>query len=110
MVCALAACAQTATTTVDPTLVKEQDAVAPLKEKYKDVVTGVEVKDRTLTLYVEPNAMSMMDEDAEAAMKADALKRWKTVWVRTHPHKHGTVRMVVRDYLGRELSTSSAAV
>jgi hypothetical protein len=109
IVCVLAACAAPAPR-VNPTLAKEQAAVAPLKVKYKDVVTGVEVKGRTLVLYVEPNAMYSMDEDAEAAMKIDALSRWKKAWSGAHPHEHATLRLSVRDYFGRELYTSSTAV
>lgn len=84
--------------------------MAPLKTKYKDVITGTEIRDRTLVIYVEPNAMYSMDEDAEAAMKADALQRFKAAWTRTHPHTHGVLRLDVRDYFGREIGTSSTSV
>ena len=110
LACALAGCAQTAPANADPTLAKEQDAVAPLKTTYSNVITGVEVKDRTLVVYVEPNEMYSMDEDAEAAMKADALNRWKKAWTQAHPHQHGVVHMVVNDYFGRKLFTSSATI
>jgi hypothetical protein len=110
LVCALAACSQGATHNADATLTKEQSAMAPLKDKYNGVITGIDVKDRTLTLYVEPNAMQSMDEDAEIAMKDEALRRWQKAWVSAHPHKHGVLRMVVRDYFGRELSASTATV
>jgi hypothetical protein len=108
-VCALAACSAPAPK-VNSAVAKEQAAVAPLKTRYKDVVTGVEVRDRTLVLYVEPNAMLSMDQGAEDAMKADALNRWKRAWSSTHPHKHATLKLSVRDYFGRVLSTSSATV
>jgi hypothetical protein len=110
LACTAGGCAQNAPQRVDPTIAKEQSAVAPLKTKYKDVITGTDVKDRTLVLYVEPNAMYSMDEDSEAAMKADALHRWVTVWTQTHPHKHAVLRLDVRDYFGRRLSSSSATV
>jgi PBP1b-binding outer membrane lipoprotein LpoB len=110
LACALGGCAQSAPRHADSVLQKEQNAVAPLKDKYKDVITGIDVKDRTLTLYVEPNAMYSMDEDAEAAMKSGALERWKKAWAAAHPHQHGTVRLVVRDYFGREISTATASV
>src|SRR5579884_1286319 len=107
--CALAACSAPAPR-VNPVIVKEQAAVAPLKSKYKDVITGLDVKDRTLIMYVEPNAMSSMDEDAEAAMKADALHRWEKAWTSAHPHQHGKLSLSVRDYFGRALSTRSVNV
>lgn len=108
---ALAACSQTAAgPSGDPILVKEQSAVAPLKAKYKDVVTGTDVKDRTLIVYVDVENMYSMDEDAEAAMKADALARWKSVWSSAHPHKHGVLHLSLRDYYGKEVYASSASV
>ncbi len=104
----LAACSSAPAPNIDPALAKEQDAVATLKTKYAGVVTGTDVKDRTLLMYVDVNAMSEMDEDAESAMKADALQRWKSVWLRAHPHKHGVVHLSVRDYYGKEIYSSSA--
>lgn len=105
----LAGCAQQQPP-ANSTLVKEQGYVAPLKAKYNNVITGLDVKDRTLTIYVEPNAMYSMAEDAEAAMKADALHRWKAAWTSAHPRKHAVLRLIVRDYFGRELSSSSVNV
>ena len=109
LACLLGACSQNPAPT-DPVLAKEQSAVAPLKSKYKDVVMGTDVQDRTLLLYVDVNNMYSMDEDAEAAMKADALARWKHIWSAAHPNRHGRVRLSVRDYYGKEIYASSAAV
>ncbi|HLI97485.1 MAG TPA: hypothetical protein VKT72_15555 [Candidatus Baltobacteraceae bacterium] len=107
--CVLAACSSPAPHT-NPVVAKEQAAVAPLKVKYKDVVTGVDVQGRTLILYVEPNAMYSMDEDAQDAMYVDALQRWKKAWASAHPHEHATVTLSVRDYFGRKISASTAKV
>jgi len=107
---ALAGCAQTTAPKANTVTAREQDAVAPLKDKYKDVITGLDVKNRTLVVYVEPNAMYSMDEGAEAAMKAEALRRWKTAWVKEHPRQHGVLRVDVRDYFGREISTDSTTI
>lgn len=107
--CVLAACSSPAPS-VNPIVAKEQSVVAPLKTKYKDVITGLDFKGRTLVLYVEPNAMYSMNEDAEAAMKAEAVSRWKAAWATAHPGEHGTLKVSVRDYFGREISTSSVKV
>lgn len=106
--CAAAACSQPAS--VNPVQAKEEAAVAPLKARYKNVVTGTDVKDRTLILYVDVNNMLSMDEQAEIDMKAAALQRWKGVWSKAHAGKHGVVRLSVRDYYGKEIYTKSAAV
>jgi hypothetical protein len=109
--CVLAACAPTApTASGDPVLAKEQHAAASLKARYKDVILGTDVKGRTLTVYVDVDNMYSMDEDAEAAMKADALSRWKSIWSQAHPHKHGVLRLSMRDYYGKEVYSSSANV
>lgn len=95
---------------VSPVLSQEQSAVAVLKTKYKGVVLGTDVQHRTLVLYVDVNDMYSMDEDAEAAMKADALERWKSIWAKAHPHAHGSVQLSLRDYYGKEIYRKSAAV
>jgi hypothetical protein len=108
----LAACGPAATTSAggNPTLAQEQSAVASLKTKYKDVVQGTDVKGNTLLVYVDVDNMYSMDEDAEDAMKADALNRWKAVWTKAHPHKHATLHLSMRDYYGKEVYASSAKV
>lgn len=110
LACVLAACSQPAGQSTDPVLAKEQSAVATLKDKYKDVVLGTDVKDRTLTVYVDVNNLYSMDEDAEAAMKADALNRWKRIWSGAHPHEHGVLHLSMRDYYGKEVYSSSSTV
>ncbi len=110
LACALAACSQPAGTPQDAALAKEQNAVATLKTKYKDIVQGTDVKDRTLFVYVDVDNLYSMDEDAEGAMKADALKRWESVWTNAHPHKHALLRLSMRDYYGKEIYAASARV
>jgi hypothetical protein len=87
----------------DPITVKEQQQVAALKPRYKDVIMGTDVKGETLVIYVDVNAMYSMDEPAEDAMKADALARWKRIWSAAHPGKHAKLSVVLRDYFGNEV-------
>lgn len=109
LACALAACSQPAAR-VNPVLAKEQAAVAPLKRTYTGVVTGLDVKGRTLLVYVDVNAMYSLDESSEAQMKSDALARWKSAWAKAHPKRHATVQVSLRDYYGKELYRASARV
>lgn len=109
-VCALAACTQSSPQTLDPTVAREEDAAATLKSQYKDVILGTDISGDTLVVYVDVNNLYSMDEDAEAAMKADALKRWKHIWSESHPHKHAKVHLSMRDYYGKEIYASSANV
>ena len=89
---------------------REQHAVQDLKTRYKDVVMGTDVQKNTLDVYVDVNNMYSMDEQSEAAMKAQALAEWKRVWTAAHPHTHGTIRLSVRDYYGKEVYASAARV
>lgn len=107
---ALAACSQGAQPRVDPAIAREQSAAASIKTQYKDVILGTDVKDRTLTVYVDVNNLYSMDEDSELTMKAAVLARWKRAWSAAHPHKHATLHLSMRDYYGKEIYTASARV
>jgi predicted small lipoprotein YifL len=102
---ALAACSTTAQLTKpdDAITAKEQEQVAALKPRYKDVVTGTDVKGTMLIVFVDVNNLDSMDEPAEDAMKADTLARWKRIWGAAHPGKHAKLTVILRDYFGNEV-------
>lgn len=79
-----------------------------LKQRYKDVVMGAEVKGNTLVVYVDVNNLYSMDETAEDAMRADTLAQWKRIWGTAHPKKHAKLRVSYRDYYGNEVAGDSA--
>ena len=112
LICAivLSGCSQSQAPKTGAVVAKEQSAASALKAKYKDVVTGTDVQNRTLVVYIDVENMSLMDEDAEAAMKADALRRWKSIWSGAHPHAHGVLHLSMRDYYGKEIYAASARV
>lgn len=89
---------------------REQRQTDALKGRYKDIVTGTDVQDRTLAVYVDVDNMYSMDEDAEASMKRQALDLWTRVWAREHPHRHAVLRLSLRDYYGKEIYSSTAHV
>ena len=91
----------------DAVTTREQQSVSDLKTRYKDVVTGTDVQNRTLVVYVDVNQMYSMDEDSEAAMKAQELSEWKRVWSAAHPHQHAVLHLSLRDYYGKEIYASS---
>ncbi len=102
---ALAACSTTEKLRAsnDPIAAKEQQQSTALKARYKDVITGTDVKGETLVVFVDVNNLYSMDEPAEDAMKADALARWKRIWSAAHPGKHAKLNVVLRDYYGNEV-------
>ena len=106
-----AGCASSSTTGgVDPITAREQQAVSTLKTRYPDVVTGTDVQNRTLAVFVNLDQMYSMDEGSETAMKAQALKEWTHVWSAAHPHKHALLRLSLRDYYGKEVYSAQAHV
>ena len=112
---AITACSQpagTASASADPAAAREQKAVdtLQLKQRYKDVVMGSEVKGGTLVLYVDVNNLYSMDEQAEDTMRSGTLDRWKAIWSAAHPKKHMQVRLSLRDYYGNELTSNTAHV
>lgn len=89
---------------------KERDLLAPLKTTYSDQVMGYDIKETTLDISIDANAVLSMDADAEDAMKGRALRDWKSTWVATHPGQHATVRVRMIDFRGTNYADESAKV
>jgi len=96
----------------DPVAAREQTAVnaLDLKQRYKDIVMGTEVKGEILVLYIDVNNLYSMDESAEDALRSQTLDQWKRIWIAAHPSKHIKVRVSLRDYYGNEVTGESARV
>lgn len=96
---------RTAASAVDPHAAYEQRAVdgLRLKQQYKDIVMGTEIKGQTLVVYVDVNNLYSMDEATEDQMRSQTLAQWKGIWTRAHPHQHAKVRVSFRDYYGNEV-------
>lgn len=86
----------------------EVAALAPLKQKYPDIVMGFDVKPQT-TLIVSLDLQHYLDADDDtiAALKRDALVRWRAAWVAAHPRAHATLRVHFIDFIGRSVATES---
>ena len=108
----LAACSQPAKTSSssDAAATSEEAALAPLKTRYKDLVTGIEAKGTTFIVYVDVNNLYSMDEPVEDQLKREALERWTTAWRAAHPHKHAKLRVSLHDYYGTDVFSETASV
>lgn len=89
---------------------KERDLLAPLKTAYSDQVMGYDFKGTTLDISIDANAVLSMDADAEDAMKARALRDWKSTWAASHPGQHATIRVRMVDFRGTKYADESAKV
>ena len=107
----LGACSAPRTTSgADTVASREQQAVSDLKTRYKDVVSGTDVQNNTLVVYVNVDNLYSMDEQSEADMKAQALSEWKRVWSAANPHRHALLHLSMRDYYGKEIFSASTRI
>ncbi len=88
----------------------ERAAMAPLKAHYPDVVMGFDFHGTTVNVSVDSNQLYQMDDDKEAALKAEALRTWRTAWLDAHPHQHGTLTMRIIDFRAVEQFHSQTKV
>lgn len=90
---------------------EEIAAMAPLKHKYSDVVMGFDVHPpSTLVVSVDLQSYIDTDDDTLAAMRRNALARWRAAWIAAHPHAHTTLHVRFIDFIGRKVATESTTV
>lgn len=74
--------------------------MTPLKDHYPDVVMGFDFHGNSVDVSVDVNSENDMDDSKDAAMKAEALRRWRSAWMQTHPGAHGTLTVRILDFRG----------
>jgi hypothetical protein len=86
-------------------------AMESLKHRYPELVSGFEVRPPT-TLTVSINLQNYIEaDDTEiAAMKRDALARWRAVWLSAHPREHAMLHVRFIDFIGRKVATETTNV
>jgi hypothetical protein len=90
---------------------RELVAMAPLKHQYAGLVMGFDVHPHnTLVISLDLQQYIETDDDTIAAMKRDALARWRTAWIAAHPHAHGILHVAFIDFIGRKVATESTRV
>jgi hypothetical protein len=86
-------------------------AMMPLKRQYSDVVMGFDVHPQT-TLIVSIDLQQYIETDDEtiAAIRHDALERWRAAWIAAHPHQHAVLHVRFIDFIGRKVATETTKV
>jgi hypothetical protein len=104
----LVACSQPSAQRLDDA---EIEALAPLKARYADIVMGFDIKPQT-TLIVSVDLQSYIDTDDDtlAAMRREALARWRSIWHARHPGAHAVVSVRFIDFIGRKVAQESTPV
>jgi hypothetical protein len=89
----------------------ELAALAALKQKYSDLVGGLEIRPAT-TLIVSVDLQNYIEADDAriAAMKREALARWRTAWSAQHAHEHALLHVRFIDFIGRKVGDESTKV
>lgn len=85
--------------------------MAALKAQYSDLVAGFDIRPPT-TLIVSVDLQNYIEADDQeiAAMKRDALARWRAAWSAAHPHAHSVLHVRFIDFIGRKVGTETTKV
>ena len=88
----------------------ELAAVTMLKQRYP-VIAGFDVRPATtLIVSLDLQQYIEMEDDEIAAMKRDALTRWRTAWSAAHPQAHSVLHVRFIDFIGRKVGTETTRV
>jgi hypothetical protein len=86
-------------------------AMMPLKRHYSDIVMGFDIRPQTtLIVSVDLQQYILTDDDTLAAIRRDALARWRTAWIAAHPHQHAVLRVRFIDFVGGKVATETTKV
>jgi hypothetical protein len=89
----------------------ESSDLAALKRQYPDVVMGFDFRgNETLIVSLDLQHYIEMEDDAVAALKRDALSRWRSAWIAEHPNEHALLRLHFIDFIGRRVADETTRV
>jgi hypothetical protein len=89
----------------------ERNDLGALKRQYPDVVMGFDLRhDDTLVISLDLQQYIEMDDDAVAALKRDALARWRSAWMAQHPREHALLHLHFIDFIGRRVADETTGV
>jgi hypothetical protein len=78
----------------------ERAGMLPLKTTYPDAVMGFDFHDGRVDISIDMNGYIDLGDDGEEAVKSDALKRWRSTWIATHPGQHAALTVRFLDFRG----------
>jgi hypothetical protein len=105
-----AACACSGPSAQDAGTARETAHMQPMRSAYDDTVVGFDPHGTRMDVAIDLNAWETIDDDADAAIKVEALRRWKEAWTAENPGKHATLLVRLIDYHGHEFFRETAKV
>jgi len=103
-------CACAGPTPQEASLAREMTAMQPMRGEFDDTVLGFDVAGSQISVGIDLNQWETIDDDADQAIKSEALDRWKKAWSKEHPGEHATVTVRLVDYHGHAFFRESAKV
>jgi hypothetical protein len=91
-------------------LAREMAYMQPMRSESNDTVVGFDIKGTQMSVGIDLNEWETIDDDADQAIKTEALRRWKTAWSKENPGKHATLTVRLVDYHGHEFFRETAKV
>ncbi len=82
----------------------------PMRQGNNDTVVGFDAHGTRMDVSIDLNEWETIDDDADQAIKDDALDRWKEAWSAENPGKHATLTVRLLDYHGRLFFTETGKV
>jgi len=94
----------------EASLAREMAYMQPMRSESNDTVVGFDIKGTQMSVGIDLNEWETIDDDADQAIKTEALSRWKTAWSKENPGKHATLTVRLVDYHGHEFFRETAKV
>lgn len=88
----------------------ETTALAPLRAKYDNTVTGFDVNGTRVDVSLDLDKFDSMDPNDMPGFKADVLRAWSAAWSAQHPHQHAVLTVRFLDYFGKTVTTETSKV
>jgi len=94
----------------EASLAREMAYMQPMRSESNDTVVGFDIKGTQMNVGIDLNEWETIDDDADQAIRTEALSRWKTAWSKENPGKHATLTVRLVDYHGHEFFRETAKV
>jgi hypothetical protein len=88
----------------------ETAALAPLRAKYDNTITGFDINGARVDVSVDLDKFDSMDPDDVPGFKANVLRDWSVAWSAQHPRRHAALTVRFLDYFGKTVTSESSNV